>query len=132
MAASFAGGNPPGPHAGDMSPLTELLRPALGLSSDQCHEARRLRRAGRSIKDIATEFGTAEENVREALAAMRTRKVNATRRTLNVTLAAHEFVSREAVMDEPRWQTIDRLLIELTLRRALAGAPLTSGDDSGR
>jgi len=128
MAAPFTGGTPPGPHAGDMSPLTRILRPPLGLSVEQCQEARRLRRAGHEIADIAAAVGASEDNVRQALAAMRTKKRGATRRTLNVTLAAHEFVSGEAVAGESYWQTVDRLLVELTVRRALAGAPLTRGD----
>ena len=48
----FAGGQPPGPHAGDMSPLTEALRPPIGLTADQCEAARKLRRGGWEIVDV--------------------------------------------------------------------------------
>lgn len=132
MAVSFAGGTPPGPHAGDMSPLTKVLRPRLGLTPEQCREARRLRRARQEIASIAAALGAAEEDVRHALAAMRTKKRDASRRSLNVTLAAHEFVAREAVEGESRWQTVDRLLIELAVRRVLSGTPVTWDDDGER
>ena len=121
----FAGGRPPGPHAGDMSPLTKVLRPAIRLTREQCETARRLRRNGREAPDIAASLDAPEEEVRQALATMRTRKRAATRRSLNVTLAAHEFVSGEAAEDEACWETVDRLLGELTIRRALAGAAIS-------
>jgi hypothetical protein len=64
MSISFAGGPPPGPHAGDMSPLTKALRPTLGLTEEQCQEARRRRRAGQAIESIAADLSAPEENVR--------------------------------------------------------------------
>jgi hypothetical protein len=33
---SFTKGSPPGPHAGEMSPLTRALRPAVNLTDDDC------------------------------------------------------------------------------------------------
>jgi hypothetical protein len=123
--AFFSGGTPPGPHAGNMSRLTRVLRPPLGLTPEQCREARQLRRAGHGIADIVAAIGATEESIRQALAAMRTRKRDATRRSLNVTLAAHEFVAGQADEREPLWQTVDRLLMELAMRRVLAGAPIT-------
>lgn len=121
----FAGGQPPGPHAGDMSSLTKALRPDIELTPEQCETARRLRRAGRDVAVIAMRLGAAEEEVRPALATMRTRKQAATRRSLNVTLAAHEFVRGEAAEGEACWETVDRLLGELTMRRAFAMVSIT-------
>ena len=124
---SFAGGHPPGPHAGDMSPHTEALRPPIGLTSKECKAARRLRRAGREIPEIAAKLAAPDGAVRQALATIRTRKRGATRRTLNVTVAAQEFVAGEASDHEPCWETMDRLLVELAFRRAMAGAPMSRG-----
>lgn len=124
---SFSGGNPPGPHAGDISTVTEALRPVIHLTPEQCRAARRLRRRGRQISEISLRLAAPEDEVRQALATMRTPKRTPTRKSLNVTLAAHEFVQSEAVRDEACWEVVDRLLIELTLRRALMGSPLRMG-----
>ena len=124
---AFAGGQPPGPHAGDMSPHTEALRPPIGLTSKECEAARRLRRAGREIPEIAAKLAAPDGEVRQALATIRTRKRATTRRTLNVTVAAHEFVASEAAGHEPCWETVDRLLVELAFRRAMAGVSMSGG-----
>lgn len=121
----FMGGHPPGPHAGDMSPLTEALRPSIPLAPTECEKARRLRRAGKEIPEIAARLAAPEADVRQALATMRTRRPFATRGSLNVTVAAHEFVASEAEDGEALWETMDRLLGELTMRRALAGAAVS-------
>src|SRR5271166_1754533 len=101
---SFTKGVPPGPHAGDISPVTEMLRPPIRLTPEQCHAARRLRRTGWEVSEIASNLSAPEGDVRQALAAMRTKKPIATRRSLNVTLAAHEFVVGEALEGEPCWE----------------------------
>ncbi len=124
---SYAGGHPPGPHAGDMSPYTEALRPPVALTPQQCRAARRLRRGGRGISEIAARLAVPDDHVRLALATIRTPKQAATRRSLNVTVEAHEFVSGEARDREPCWRTLDRLLIELAFRRAMSGAPVSRG-----
>lgn len=124
---AFVGGHPPGPHAGDMSPHTEALRPPIQLTLKECLAARRLRRNGREIPEIAVRLAVPEEEVRQALATIRTRKRSASRRSLNVTLAAHEYVVGEALDHEPCWETMDRLLIELAFRRAISGAPVSRG-----
>lgn len=124
---AFAGGQPPGPHAGDMSPLTEALRPPIGLTKKECKAARRLRRAGREIPEIAAKLAAPDGEIRQALATIRTRKRAATRRTLNVTVEAQAFVAAEAADHEPCWETVDRLLVELAFRRAMAGAPISRG-----
>jgi hypothetical protein len=85
-------------------------------------EARRLRRRGRQITEIAEVLNAPEEDIRQALATMRTRTRTATRKTLNVTIAAHEFVCGEQEPREACWETVDRLMGELTIRRALMGA----------
>lgn len=123
----FAGGHPPGSHAGEISPLTEALRPPIGLTRKECEAARRLRRAGREIPEIAAKLAAPAVDVRQALATIRTRKRAVTRRTLNVTVEASEFVAGEAMGSEPCWETVDRLLVELAFRRAMAGAPAGRG-----
>lgn len=108
-----------------MSPLTEALRPLVQLTPEQCQEARRLRRSGREIPEIALRLAALEEDVRQALATLRTRKKVVTRRTLNVTVAAHEYIVGEAGESETHWETVDRLLAELAFRRALAGVAVS-------
>lgn len=124
----FVGGLPPGPNAGDISPLTQALRPPVRLPPAQCSRARRLRRRGWEVEDIADRLGTTAEKVEEALATMRTPKPDATRANLNVTTAAREFVAREAEDDEAIWAVVDRLFVELMYRRAQARVPLVRGE----
>jgi hypothetical protein len=62
-----------------------------------------------------------EDAVRQALATLRTPKSSASRRSLNVTLAAHDFVWSEAEPHEACWETVDRLCVELAFRRAFDG-----------
>jgi hypothetical protein len=126
----FVGGHPPGPHAGDMSPYTETLRPAIRLTVQECRRARRLRRNGHGITEIASRLGVPHEEIRLALATIRTPKRPATRGTLNVTVEAREFILDEAQGHEPCWETVDRLLVELAFRRAMAGAPMSRGRQS--
>lgn len=118
--ATFTGGFPPGPDAGNISPKTTMLRPRMTLSDEQCSDARRLRRTGKTIEEIASTLSVHVEDVRLALAAMRTRRRAPTRAALNVTIAARDFVAAEGEPGEVTWQTVERLLGELTLRRALA------------
>ena len=103
------------PHAGDTSPLTKVLRPAVGLTEDECQSARKLRRRGYEIRDdIAARLGASEAQVTQAFATSDAhQKPEASRRSLNVTLAAHRFVADEAEPGEPCWETIDRLFGEL-------------------
>lgn len=124
----FVGGHPPGPHAGDISPLTEALRPPLRLPRAQRDTARQLRRHGWEVEDIALTLGTTTDEVDEVLATMRTRNPKASRGNLNVTIAAREFVFREADDAEAVWSVVDRLFIELMYRRAWGGAPLVKGE----
>lgn len=125
---SFTKGKPPGPYAGDISPRTRELRPPLGLSPEQCHTARQMRRTRHEIPQIAASLDVPEEAVRLALATLRTPKLAASRRSLNVTLAAHEFVRGEAESHEACWETVDRLFAELAFRRAFAGVSVSRGN----
>lgn len=125
---SFVGGHPPGPHAGDISPYTQALRPPIELTPKQCQAARRLRRNGRDIPEIAAKLAVPDDDLRLALATIRTPKETVTRRTLNVTVEACEFVAGEARNHEPCWETVDRLLVELAFRRAMSGVPSGRGD----
>jgi hypothetical protein len=117
----FVKGTPPDPHAGNISPLTEMLRPPIGLTPEQCLTARGMRRRGYEVPDITALLGATEQQVQQALATMRTRHIHVSRRTLNVTVEAHRFVKDEAVGGEPCWETVDRLLGELAIRRAMVG-----------
>lgn len=121
----FEGGSPPGPRAGDISPVTEALRPRVGLSEKECSKARRLRRAGWTVAQITEHLELTQEEVRHALATLRTRNEEATRRSLNVTIEAAEFVAGEADGDEACWEVVDRLLVELAFSRAMLGAAVT-------
>jgi hypothetical protein len=96
------------------------------LPPEQCQIARKLRRAGWEVSEIASHLPASEDEVRLALATLRTKTPIATRRTLNVTLAAHEFVQSEAIEGEACWETVDRLLGELALRRAFATPTATN------
>src|ERR1700679_1944423 len=98
---AYVKGIPPGPHAGEMSPLTKVLRPKVGLPETECQRARRLRRRGHGVREIAERLGAKEEQITLAIATMRTKKAEVSRRTLNVTLAAREFVVAEAESGEP-------------------------------
>lgn len=118
----FIGGHPPGPHAGDISPQTQALRPAIALTVKQCQTARRLRRRGWEVHEICSYLHASEDDVLQALATMRTKNHVATRGTLNVTVEARRYVLGEAQGDEACWETLDRLLVELAFRRAWAGA----------
>ena len=39
----------------------------------------------------------------------------------------HLFVAEEAREHEPCWETVDRLLVELAFRRAMARVPVSTG-----
>ena len=128
----FQGGQPPGPHAGDISPLTEALRPPISLTPKQCEAMRRLRRKGWEITQIANRYSVSDDEVCQALATMRTRRENFTRATLNVTVEAEQFVAAEAQDQEARWETMDRLLGELAIRRAWDGVAISKEGRSDR
>lgn len=108
----------PARNAGDMSPLTERTRPRVLLSPEQIATARRLRRKGQNVTDIATELGVSTVAVLQALAPMRMPNTRASRATLNVTLPTHAFVKAEQRGGEPVWETTGRLLTELVMLRA--------------
>ena len=117
---SFIKSKPPAPNCGMVLPLTEALRPSIGLSKDMADQARRLKRRDHTLTtaEIAARLGgMSEEAVRQALATMRTRASRPTRRTLNIGILEYQFVEAHTLSGEPIWQTINRLLNELiTLR----------------
>lgn len=118
---SFIRSRPPAPNCGVVSPLTEALRPPIGLSKDMADQARRLKRRDHTLTtaEIATKLGNvSEEAVRQALATMRTRARRPTRRTLNIGVLEHQFVEAHSLSGEPIWRTVNRLLNELIMLRA--------------
>lgn len=132
---SFIRSKSPAPNCGVMSPLTEVLRPPVGLSNDMADQARRLKRRGHTLTtvEIAARLGgVSEEAVRQALATMRTRASRPTRRTLNIGVLEHQFVEAHRLHGEPIWRTVNRLLNELiTLRteNLVLGARKGPADD---
>lgn len=111
---------PPAPNCGEVSPLTEALRPFIGLPKEMADQARRLKRRYHALTttEIAARLGgVSEQAVRQALATMRTRASGPTRRTLNVGVLEYEFVEAHRLPDEPLWQTVNRLLNELIALR---------------
>jgi hypothetical protein len=112
-------GKPPGNGAGDISKLTEALRPTILLTPKEAAEARQMRRAGLSAEDISAAMDKPLDEIEKVLVQMRMPRPETTRGTLNVTLAAHRLIMRERQGDEPIWTTMDRLLDELLrLRQA--------------
>jgi hypothetical protein len=79
----------------------------------QVSEARRLRKRGFEIPDIAERLGVVIEEVQIAIAPMRTPVPRHTRRTVNVGVAAYRAIIEEKKHGESVWQTMDRLLTEL-------------------
>ena len=114
---------PPATDCGAASPYTTVLRPAIGLSPELCEAARRIRRRNPDAApaDIAAQLGegATAADVRQALATLRTANPRRSRTTINGTVEAGLFVQREGRNDEPRWQTLDRLLGELAQLRAI-------------
>lgn len=107
---------PPAPNCGDISPLTETLRPPVGLSREMATEARRLKRHDHKLTPTAIAIrlgGAPTEAVRQALATIRTTVKRPTRRTLNIGVLEHEFVMSHRIGEEPLWRTANRLFNEL-------------------
>jgi hypothetical protein len=101
-----------------VSPLTEALRPAIGLSKEMAERARRLKKRDHALTtaEIAVRLGdVSEEAMRQALATMRTRTRRPSRKTLNIE---HQFVEAHTRSGEAIWQTVNRLLNELIGLRA--------------
>jgi hypothetical protein len=103
--------------AGEMSKRTEALRPGINLAPKEAAEARRLRRLGHQIDQIAAKLQAPHEEVEKALCQMRMPRPETTRGTLNITLAAHAAVARERRGNEPLWLVFDRMLDELFVLR---------------
>ena len=101
------------PH-GDFGPSkrTKRLRPVCNLNEKQIDYARSMRKRGASDDVIAKHFDVSLDDVHIALSAMRTRVLSHRRRTLNVTVAAYNYVLSKKVDKECVWQTVDRILTE--------------------
>lgn len=102
---------PTGPF--DENAMTRALRPPHGFDKDTLNQIRTLRKQGVPGEEIAEMIGGDLERVRVALAALRTRRMNPNRRTINVGREAFRELQEEQRPGEPMWQTIDRLLTEL-------------------
>jgi hypothetical protein len=111
-------GQPPGVNCGAMSPLTAATRPAVQITPEQCILARKLKRQGHGVGEIASVISATTESVLQALAPMRMRNPAASRATLNVTMTTHQFVLHQRRDGEPIWRTTGRLLTELVILRA--------------
>jgi hypothetical protein len=88
------------------------------MPEEACARARKQRRRGREIPEIAADLGYPEEVVELALASMRTPNRRRSRATLNVTLETGDFVRSQQGSGERIWQTVGRLLTELATLRA--------------
>lgn len=127
---------PPAPNCGAPSPFTEALRPPIGLTPDQCHAARRIRRRDphAAPATIAAQLGegTTETAVLLALSTLRCPNPRRSRTTINATIEAGAFVEQEGANGEARWQTLDRLFAELAqLRAIVAGWSAEAGRRRG-
>jgi hypothetical protein len=99
------------PHgAGEISTITVALRAPLGLTPEQRLQAKRWRKTGLEIWEVAEEMELPEEEVALALANIRTKRKNPPRISLNVSVAAAEKVKAMQLNGEAIWQTVNRLL----------------------
>jgi hypothetical protein len=122
---SFVATDRPQPDASRMSERTRRLRPAIAMTDEQIVQARCLRREDElepeEIARLVDGGPVPVEEVEKALIGMRTKKANASRCTLNVSVAAHQFVRGEKEGDEAGHEIVDRLLDELIRRRREMG-----------
>ncbi len=101
-----------------MSVRTRAIRPQTGFTEEQEIYYRSLVKSGMTATDIAHAFGVPLDKVEIAVATVRTPNPHASRRTINGTLSAGQYLRNEALPGEPRWQTLDRLIEELEDWRA--------------
>jgi hypothetical protein len=99
-----------GPRAGVTSDITLALRDRPSLTTPQRTKARKLRRAGASMQQIADLLDVPLLSVSHALANLRTPRANPPRATLNVSLAALDHVRARQLPGEAIWETMNRLL----------------------
>lgn len=101
----------PGTHAGDMNPLTGVLRGPMPLTADQRKRARFLRfTAHWDWPDIATDLGRSEQDIRHSLANARTTRSDPSRGTMNVSIAAYDWFKAHQLPGESMWQTVNRIV----------------------
>lgn len=82
-------------------------RPAL--TSTQRDKARKLRRAGAGVQQIADLLEVPLLSVSYALAGLRTPRDDPPRATLNVSMAALDHVRARQLPGEAIWETMNRL-----------------------
>lgn len=97
-------------NAGTISRTTVALRQPLALTPEERLHAKRLRKTGLEIWQVARKMGLIEEDVALALANIRTKRPNPPRISLNVSVAAAEKVKAMQLPGEAIWQTVNRLL----------------------
>lgn len=108
--ANFTG-TPPSPRAGDINPVTKLIRPHHGVTDEQRQTARyMLVSRGMTFEEIAAALDLFEWQIREALSTVRLPKKSRSRASLNVSLEAAEFVQRQRLPGEAVWETMNRLI----------------------
>ena len=92
---------------------TAKLRPQHGFTNVQVYQVRKLRKQGFSNEEIAGHMNADIHSVDIALSALRTKRPNPDRCTINVGSNAGSVIKSEQMPGEPMWQTVDRLLTEL-------------------
>ena len=101
----------PGPHAGDMNPLTGILRGPMPLTADQRKRAKSLRFNQKwDWPDIAADLKRSQQDIQHSLANARTPRTNPARGTANISLAALDKIKAQQLPDEAMWETVNRLM----------------------
>jgi len=95
----------------DANPVTKALRPQTNLSDQQIEEVRKACKEGQDPVAIAQQKGVPLEDVKIALASLRTPVNNPGRKTLNVSPEAHKKVMASRLPGESAKEATDRLLL---------------------
>jgi hypothetical protein len=86
------------------------LRAPLALTKDQRMQAKRWRKTGLEIWEVAEEMGLPEDAVALALANIRTKRSAPPRISLNVSVAAADKIKAMQLPGEAIWRTVNRVL----------------------
>ena len=97
------------PNAGDIDVRTLKLRSPISLTPRQRMQAKEWRKVGLEFWEIAKEMKLNEEDIRQALANIRMKRMNPPRKTLNVSVAAAHHVKMLQKKGESVWQTVNRI-----------------------
>lgn len=95
----------------EANPRTKELRPRIKLSDQQVEEVRQARKDGLDPSQIADRTGLPLEDIKIALAPLRTPLSSHRRRTLNASLAVYQHVMSQRRPGEPIKETLDRLIL---------------------